>query len=460
MMQPSDYDITLMETIEDDDRATITFLGSDTPDRVLGATDPSVPSRHADVPPQRQDEGEDVVTRYFGDVRHYNLLNHRQEQALWQRIETLKNRRHRMLLTSPTALPTLTRVWNQIKHGELSLTQILEIDPADDHQWSEDTFGDVVAALQHLVAVPGADRPSAGTHRMRWQDYQAWLQSWSALKGKDSLYDMLRAELQQADEQHPSDARLGAAWLAWSRTQWHFEQAKTRMLQANLRLVVYVARAYRHTDLPLLDLVQEGNIGLMRAIEKFEPQRGVKFVTYAYWWIRQAIGRGIVHQGRTIRLPSHTVERHNQLLSTARKLRQTHGKAADVEELGSALGCSPKDIEDLRMVTQSVVPLQQKTGDDGRELADILPDAQDHTPDEMMTNAELKQCILNCLETLSPREAFILRQRFGFDAEPQSLREIGESLGLSRERVRQIEKAALQRLRQSPHHDALADFIL
>ncbi len=293
---------------------------------------------------------------------------------------------------------------------------------------------------------------------MRWQRYGAWYEAWLALKCKESVYDGLRDDLRQACERHPDDIELASAWRTWSCVQGHLEQAKARMLHANLRLVVYVARSYRHTDLPLLDLVQEGNIGLMRAIDKFKPQRGVKFVTYAYWWIRQAIGRGIIQQGRTIRLPTHTVERHNKLLATARKFRQSHGKTANVDELGLALGCSPKDIEALRQVTQAVVPLQQTTGDDGRELVETLSADEDQAPDEILRHAELKRCISNCLDTLTWREAFILRQRFGFDEEPQSLREIGDALGLSRERVRQIEKAALKRLRQSNNHQALADF--
>jgi len=118
------------------------------------------------------------------------------------------------------------------------------------------------------------------------------------------------------------------------------------MLQATLRLVIYVARTYRHMELPLLDLVQKGTMGLMRAIEKFEPERGVKFVTYAYWWIRQALGQGIIQQGRTMHLPSHLVERHHKLLATARKWRQAHGKMADIKALGAALGCTARDIRE------------------------------------------------------------------------------------------------------------------
>jgi RNA polymerase sigma factor (sigma-70 family) len=342
-------------------------------------------------------------------------------------------------------------VWNQIKHGELSANQVMEMEADGDWQGRVHAFGDAVATFHYMG--DSEDR------RARWQHYRVWDEAWLALKCKDGVYDMLEVELRQAYEQHPNDASLGAVWRAWTCVQGRLEQAKAHMLQANLRLVVYVARSYRQEDLPLLDLVQEGNIGLMRAIEKFEPSRGVKFVTYAYWWIRQAIGRGLIQQGRTVRLPSHVVERHNKVRSTARKLSQRPGITAADEALESTLGLTSKEIEDLRMVTQSVVPLQQSVGEDGRELVDMLPADHAQTPDAVFTHAELKHCIVNCLDALTPREAFILRQRFGFDEEPRSLRQIGEALGLSRERVRQLEKSALNRLRQVTAIDALADFL-
>ncbi len=430
-MTPSDNLITTTDLIPDD-RVT-----------------PYAPD--AETPPKRLDEGDDAVARYFGEVRNFSLLDREQEQALWRRIVRLKARGRRILLTSPTALSTLTRVWNQLKHGELAGAQIMAAEAADDDQQQLEAFGAAVAAWPSFHASQSAES--------RWRRYRAWHPSWLALQCKDGLYDILQDDFQQAHERHPDDSRLVAAWRAWSLAQQHLAKAKADMLQANLRLVIYVARSYRHAELPLLDLVQEGNIGLMRAIEKFEPERGFKFVTYAYWWIRQAIGRGIIQQGRTVRLPSYLIERRNKLLATARQLNQRPGAPTDIEALGSALGWPPKEIEDLLAVTQSALSLQQMDREDGREPIDLLAASPDQAPEDTVSRVELQRCLASCMDALTPREVFILRQRYGFDEEPQSLREIGETLGLSRERVRQIERAALERLRQYAIRDALAEFV-
>jgi RNA polymerase sigma factor (sigma-70 family) len=233
------------------------------------------------------------------------------------------------------------------------------------------------------------------------------------------------------------------------------------MIRANLRLVIHVANRYRGRGVPFLDLIQEGNIGLMRALEKFEYHRGLKFVTYAHWWVRQAISRAITEQYRTVRLPNHVVERKNKLRAVVDRLWGLHGRPPSVAEISAALEWTPQEVEDLQLAIQPMIRLHQPIADDGSLLTDILEDAQAAKPDELLAEEQLQRRLADCLDSLTEREAFILRRRYGLDCEhPHTLQEIADILGLSRERVRQLERQAFEKLRQ-PHRSAqLAEFAM
>jgi RNA polymerase primary sigma factor len=219
--------------------------------------------------------------------------------------------------------------------------------------------------------------------------------------------------LAEASRTQPEDAALQAASQAHARAQEELDQAKAQMLQANLRLVIHIAHRYRDRGVPLLDLIQEGNLGLMRAVDKFEPRRGLRFVTYAHWWIRQ--------------------------------------------DLSGALGWTPQEVEELLIAVQPIVQLQQPITDDGTALQDVLADTQTPQPEVLIAEEQVRRGVHACLGHLTEREALILRLRYGLDAcEPQSLQEIGDVLGLSRERVRQLEQRAFAKLRQLPQSAALA----
>jgi RNA polymerase primary sigma factor len=257
----------------------------------------------------------------------------------------------------------------------------------------------------------------------------------------------------------PDDRAWRAAHRAWTRARHELEQAKAEMLRANLRLVIHVANHYRGRGVPFLDLIQEGNIGLMRALDKFEPQRGLKFVTYAHWWVRQAVGRATTEQYRTVRLPNHVVERQSKLRSAADRLWGVYGRTPNVQELSAALGWTPREVEDLLAAGQPIARLYQPLTEDGNVLADILEDVQAPKPEELVAEDQLHHHLAQCLADLPDREALILRLRYGMETDhPHSLKEIGDILGLSRERVRQLEQLALNKLRRSHHSTMLADF--
>ena len=225
------------------------------------------------------------------------------------------------------------------------------------------------------------------------------------------------------------------------------------MINANLRLVIHIATRHQNRGMTLLDLIQEGNIGLMHAVDKFDSSRGLKIVTYAHWWIRQAITRAISDQRRTVRLPNHVVEKDQRMRKVEGALWEVHHRPPTDQELAHALGLALEELEDLRVAIQPVIFMDQMMvgEDDGTSkmtLADILTDEDARNPDEPLINEQLRKCLTDCLVTLTKREAFVIRLRYGLEDEnPRTLQEIAKILGISRERVRQIEKGAFQEIR-------------
>ena len=270
-------------------------------------------------------------------------------------------------------------------------------------------------------------------------------------------HDPLRLYLKEAGE-IPLLSKAEEIELA-KRIEAGDKRAKDRMIQSNLRLVISIAKNYYTQDMDLLDLIQEGNTGLIRAVEKFDYRKGYKFSTYATWWIRQAITRAIANQDRNIRIPVHMIEKINKMVRTERKLLQETGKEPNEDDLAAELGIEPQEVQEMRKIAQRTTSLETPIGDEeDAELGDFIENSKTPDPADAVSSLIAKESLDRVLKAMDERERKVVELRFGLKGEhPRTLAEVSSRFNVSRERIRQIEAKALEQIKASEDIQAMRE---
>jgi RNA polymerase primary sigma factor len=402
---------------------------------------------------------DDALGLYLQQMGAIPMLSRQEETALAERLEKARRRYRHAALSNWTFLARVAETFALVQSGKLSLERTIDVFPSLGltAEAVRERLSRHLEELQTLLR----EAPQADRHARRLALRRA-VRLAEELSPRTELIELWTGPLKSPQsctlDEPESLRRLRPVRERRRRT---YQRARRELAEANLRLVVSVAKRYRGRGLPFADLIQEGNSGLMRAVDKFDFRLGYKFGTYATWWIRQGITRALSELSRTVRVPCHHLALLRQIERVTRELTVEQGREPTLEEVSAALHIKPEQVYSLRAAGRQTISLDEQRGDnDGLGLEGLLSDASADEAGDDFDQRLLKERVAAALDTLAPRDRLVLELRYGLrDGQPRSLEEVAREFGLTRERIRQIESRGLHKLRDPDHRGLLAQFV-
>jgi RNA polymerase primary sigma factor len=389
---------------------------------------------------------DDLVNTYFQSMGDITLLTRSEERELAKQLKEYK----KTLWDIIEPLPLTKKFTHSSKEQYTADTNELP-------EKSDDMLNDILKEIEEMICDKNKYYQKLMCHDISLESLNNNTQkNETTPKNLMIIRDAKKFLIHLKNQLQINIDQIDPLWKRISQIQSLIQKTKRELTIKNLRLVVNIAKNYTGRGLPLLDLIQEGNIGLMKAIDKFKYEKGFKFSTYATWWIRQAITRALIDQTKTIRIPVHMMEFSNKVTKTSKQLFQIMEREPTHEELAEKLDVTPQKIEDLEMILQEPIGLETPVGDEDTEIEDFIGDTDSPSPLDLAQSFEVSERIDEILNTLAPKEKIIIKMRFGIGMNRDyTLEEVGRYLSLTRERVRQIEAMALRKLKHPRRINAL-----